>query len=80
MLAEAREADQLEKARIFRLFLSVQFFFIAIRLTICGGGSAPHFAANAVLNLNPAVKSLKYYYCVTSTLRYKKRSGMLEFI
>ena len=33
----------------FQTFLSVQFFFIVIRLRICGGGSAPHFAANAVL-------------------------------
>ena len=35
----------------FQIFLSVQFFFIAIRLTICGGGSAPHFAANAILKI-----------------------------
>jgi hypothetical protein len=48
MLAEAGESDRLQKARIFRFFCRSSFFFIAIRL-YCGGGSAPHFAANAVL-------------------------------
>ena len=51
----------------FQTFLSVQFFLIAIRLGICGGGSAPHFAANAVLNetvyppLNAALRSITIY-------------------
>jgi hypothetical protein len=35
----------------FKTFLSDQFFFIAIRLRICGGVSAPQIAANAVLML-----------------------------
>ena len=55
MLAEAGEASRLQEARIFRLYNRTRFFFIAIRLRICGGGSAPHFAANAVLKYNMEV-------------------------
>jgi hypothetical protein len=39
-------------------FYRTSFFFIAIRLRICGGGSAPHFAANA---------ALKYTCCIIQT-------------
>ena len=51
MIAEAGDTDTIvlvgfEKhvARVSRLFCRTSFF-IAIGLRICGGGSAPHFAA-----------------------------------
>jgi hypothetical protein len=55
MLAEAGDKSRLQEARIFRLFIG-PVFFIAIRLGICGSGSAPQFAANAILMVQYRVR------------------------
>jgi hypothetical protein len=55
MIAEPGEVARLQEARIFRLFYRTSLFFITIRLPIYwGGGSAPHFAANATLKYQHA--------------------------
>ena len=43
VLAKAGDTRRLQEARILDFFIG-SVFFIAIRLGICGGGSAPHFA------------------------------------
>ena len=65
MLAEAGEACRLQEAQIFRLFIG-PVFFIAIRLRICGGGSAPHFAVNAVLK--PLYRHYRIYCTIVQNL------------
>jgi hypothetical protein len=50
MLTDIGDTHRLREARIIRLPPPHRtFFFIAIHLRICGGGSAPHFAADATL-------------------------------